>query len=534
MAEDLNNLSKEQLIKLVIELQNSNKTLQSMNEKYEEMIRLNQRKLFGRSSEKLNEDQLSFLSELFNETEAIIDYANSPEGLEEEKKKKKSGSNTNHITQSTFKKVSQVYHTIENPVCNHCGSDMRSIGQEVAFTEVIYHPSYYELVQHMQEAYICPNNCVGESEGPHGESEVIKAPLPNRLVPKSPLSSSLAAKIIYDKFERSLPLYRQEKHFNSNGLCISRQTMSNWLSQIDTLYMKPTMELFYKKLKESKLILMDETRVEVIKHPTKQAGPSNSYMWVARTGRFEKDAVVIYQYEPGRNYEFATKILENYKGMVQSDGYQAYDHLEQLHLGCCAHMRRKYSDVLTALPKGMDKKTTQAFKFEGMLTKMFNAEKKIKNKSIEERVKYRQEVIKPMMEAFYEEVESIYEIQEFTPGNAKFKEAITYSHNQKAKILELLKHGEADLSTNAVENIIRNFTLGRRNWLFFNTVSGAETGGALYSLIVTAKENGLKPEPYLQYFFEHVKEIDIEVEEELDKLMPWSESLPEDLKKNNK
>lgn len=531
MGEDLNNLSKEQLIKLVIKLQNDNRTLQTMNEKYAEMIRLNQRKLFGRSSEKLNEDQLSFLSQLFNETEAILDYTESSDDQEEEKKKKKSGPNKKHITQSTFEKVSQVYHTVENPVCTRCGSEMRSIGQELAYTEIIYHPSYYELVQHMQEAYICPNNCIDDSEGPHGESEVIKSPLPNRLIPKSPVSPSLAAKIIYDKYERSLPLYRQEKHLNENGIDISRQTMSNWLSQIGILYMEPTMKLFYKKLKEAKLILMDETRVEVIHHPTKQPGRSNSYMWVARTGRFEKDAVVIYQYEPGRSYEFANQILEDYSGMVQSDGYQAYDHIDQLNLGCMAHMRRKFDDVLTGLPANVKKESTNAFKFVGRITKMFNAEKKIKHKSLEERVKFRHEVIKPMMEEFFKEVESFYEILDFTPGNADFKDAITYCHNQKPKILELLDHGEADLSTNAVESIIRNFTVGRRNWLFFNTVSGAETGGALYSLIVTAKENKLKVEPYLRYYFEHIKDIDISSEEELNKLMPWSETLPEYLKK---
>lgn len=197
-------------------------------------------------------------------------------------------------------------------------------------------------------------------------------------------------------------------------------------------------------------------------------------------------------------------------------------------MGCWAHCRRKYKEALDSAPAGVDLKQTASYRLFHKINKLFQIEKENADRSYEEIRQIRQEQSKPLVDDFFEDVR---ECAKVAVDKTKLSEALQYSINQEEKLRVYLEDGRIEISNNRAENAIRPFCVGRRNWLFFNTVSGAETGGALYSLIVTAKENKLKVEPYLRYYFEHIKDIDISSEEELNKLMPWSETLPEYLKK---
>lgn len=174
-----------------------------------------------------------------------------------------------------------------------------------------YHPGYYEKINHFQSAYVCPNNCIEESDGPHGETTVIKSNLSNKLLAKSSASPSLLAKIIYDKFEKSLLLYRQEKEYMNVGFDLTRQTMSNWILKVDELYISHLISHIKKQLNRSHLLLLDEARVEVINHSEKQTSATNAYMWVARTGPYELNPIVIFEYKRGRDHQYAYEITEN-------------------------------------------------------------------------------------------------------------------------------------------------------------------------------------------------------------------------------
>lgn len=117
------------------------------------------------------------------------------------------------------------------------------------------------------------------------------------------------------------------------------------------------MLIMMKKFKKkSQLMLIDETRVEVLKHPDHKPSPSNSYVWVARTGKYEEKQIVLFEYKKGRDYEYAKEMVENYEGMIQTDGYQAYDDLENIHIGCWQHTRRKFTEVLDTLPENYKKR----------------------------------------------------------------------------------------------------------------------------------------------------------------------------------
>lgn len=536
MVENMDNLSKEQLVLLVKEMNNKMSSLQAEVNFYREQISLANKKTYGRSSEKTDEQQLTFWSRLFNETETLREISDHINTEEESKKHAKKGPNKNHITKGAVAKESDVHHDLgeDEKTCATCGESLRCIGEELAYVEMVYHPGYYEKINHFQKAYVCSNNCLELQEGPHGETQVIKAQLPNKLLPKSSASASLLAKIIYDKYEKALPLYRQETEYKNVGFDLSRQTMSNWIMKADELYVSHMIDHMKQRLDNSHLVLLDETRVEVINHPDKDASKANAYMWVARTGPYEPDPIIVFEYKRGRNHEYAYEIAPNSKAIIQSDGYEAYDKLKNTHIGCWAHCRRKYTDVLDSIPRGVKQKDTTAYELKAMIDKMFAIERKGKDKSIEERVALRQEKTKAIMNQFFEKVHDCYELLGTMPTTESFKKAITYTINQEKKLRLVLEYGEADLSTNAIERTIRNFTVGRNNWLFFNSEYGAKSGADMYSLIVTAKENGLKAYDYLEYIFEKLPNINAEDSEELEKIMPWSKELPSSIKKTQK
>ena len=536
MVDNMNDLSKEQLILLVKEMNNKMTSLQEEVNFYKEQISLSNKKKYGRSTEKTDNQQLTFWSQLFNEPETIIEITEHINTEEENKPKVKQGPNKTHITKGVVAKESEVHHDLDENErkCTSCGKELRCIGEEIAYVEMVYHPGYYEKVNHYQKAYVCSNNCLDDVDGPQGETKVIKAKLPNKILPKSSASPSLLAKIIYDKYEKALPLYRQETEYRSIGFDLSRQTMSNWIIKADELYVSHLIKYMKRRLDESHLVLLDETRVEVIRHPEKEASKANSYMWVARTGPYEAKPIVVFEYKRGRNHEYVYEIAPDSKAIIQSDGYEAYDKLENVHIGCWSHCRRKFTDALDAIPKGVKQKDTIAYELKAMIDKMFAIERKCKHKSIEERLALRKEKTKELMDKFFEKVHDCSELLETMPTTETFKKAIKYAINQESKLRLVLEYGEADLSTNAIERTIRNFTIGRGNWLFFNSEYGAQSGADMYSLIVTAKENELKPYEYLEYIFEKLPDINIENTEELEDIMPWSDKIPDTIKKPKK
>lgn len=536
MTDNLDKFSKEELLVLIKEMNNKMNSLQEEVNFYKEQITLSNKKRFVRSSEKTDDRQLTFWSHLFNEPETIIEMANKINEDEETKKKTKQGPNKKHITKGIVAQERPVHHDLagEDKKCKICGEELRLMGEELAYVEMVYHPGYYEKINHFQKAYVCPNNCIEENDGPHGETVVYKTPLPNKILPKSSASPSLLAKIIYDKFEKSLPLYRQEKEYMNAGFDLSRQTMSNWILKIDELYIRHIINHMKRRLDQSHVVLLDETKVEVLKHPEKEPSASNAYMWVARTGPYEEKPIVIFEYKRGRDHKYAYEITKNCQSIIQSDGYEAYDKLENIHIGCWAHTRHYITNVLDSIPKGVKQKDTTAYELKAMIDKMFAIERKIKNKSIEERRAVRKKKTAEVVEEFFTKVHECEKLLEIMPTTEAFKKAIKYAISQENKLRLVLEYGEVDLSTNSIESTIRNFTIGRGNWMFFNSENGAQSGADMYSLIVTAKENEMKPYDYLKYLFERLPEIDLNNELELEEIMPWSQTIPEKIKKHQK
>lgn len=510
----------ERLKKQIQQLEQQVDKLNNQLDWYEQQVKLLTKKQFGKSTEKMNVEQLSLFNEIENdETPIKIE----PQ-LEEITYKRKKQKGKRKIDLSKFL-TERIVYDVESTTCLCCSNELREVSENIR-QELVYIPATCKVIEHIQKVYAC-DKCKKD------ETKFIKADVPSALITKSVLSPSLATTIVYNKFVLANPLYRQEYDFKNKGLKLSRQTMSNWLTKLFDLYLNDIQSIFHNELMSMEYLGADETTVQVINE--KGLAPSTkSYMWVYKSGRSEHKQIVWFVYEPNRGHSCASKHLKDFKGILQADGYQAYDKVDDVTLiGCLAHARRKFIEVLDVLKEPSDAKGSHTENIVTLMNTLFHLEKKTAHLSYEEITKYRLKHCKPI---FDDLSKIIHSINETHITNKKLKDAVTYFINQEDKLNKYLDDGRLEISNNSLERAIRPFTIGRKNWMFSNTPKGATTSSCYYSIIETAKLNHLNVEKYVHYLFTHVKDIDfIKLSDQgheykqLMKLMPWSYHLPENL-----
>jgi transposase len=285
---------------------------------------------------------------------------------------------------------------------------------------------------------------------------------------------------------------------------------------------QPLLNLLQEEILAGKYINIDETTVQVLKEPGRDP-TTQSYMWVYRRGDPHKQ-VLLYQYHPTRCAEVVRDFLEGYQGCVQSDGYAGYDFLDKQegvrHIGCLAHARRKFADIVKA--QGKNAKSRSAHKAVSFFKKLYKVEKecRVANLSAQETYLRRQEQSKPIVDDFKEWLDKK-KLQ--TPPKGKMGQAVAYNLNQWHRLIGYLEDGRYSPDNNAAENSIRPFVIGRKNWLFSGTPEGAQASAALYSLIETAKANKVEPYSYLRHIFEELPKA--ETLEDYQVLLPWNVQL---------
>ena len=501
-------------------LENTIKDLQSQVNNLTEMVMLLRKEKFGPSSEKTPKQVDGQLS-LFNEAEVEAD-ASVPEPISKEVK--------GYVRNNPKTKREEIIKDLpvreilcetakEEQYCGHCNSALRPIGKEVVREELEYIPAKLQIVRYVRMSYECPR-CK------HTERPFIKKALtPTSLMNHSLASPSSVANVMYQKYVNSVPLYRQEKEWERMGLSLSRATMANWVIRCSQDYLMPVVEHLQKKLLERDIVHCDETPVQVLKEEGKKP-QTKSYMWLYRTGDDGKPPVILYDYQPSRNGDHAVVFLKDFKGFVHSDGYSGYNKLTGItRCGCWAHLRRKF---IEAIPKktGTDEPLTNAEIGRDYCNQLFEIERDLKHLSPEDRRLKRLELEKPILEAFWCWLENLNVLN----GSALGK-AVTYAKNQKKYMENYLLDGRCSISNNAAENAIRPFTVGRKNWLFADTPKGASASAAVYSIIETAKANGLNVYTYLEYLLLYMPDTNWRNNpEELDMLMPWSEGVQAECK----
>ena len=501
-------------------LENTIKDLQSQVNNLTEMVMLLRKEKFGPSSEKTPKQVDGQLS-LFNEVEVEAD-ASVPEPISKEVKgyvRKNPKTKREEIIKDLPVREILCETAKDEQYCDHCNSTLRPIGKEVVREELEYIPAKLQIVRYVRMSYECPR-CK------HTERPFIKKALtPTSLMNHSLASPSSVANVMYQKYVNSVPLYRQEKEWERMGLSLSRATMANWVIRCSQDYLMPVVEHLQKKLLERDIVHCDETPVQVLKEEGKKP-QTKSYMWLYRTGDDGKPPVILYDYQPSRNGDHAVVFLKDFKGFVHSDGYSGYNKLTGItRCGCWAHLRRKF---IEAIPKktGTDEPLTNAEIGRDYCNQLFEIERDLKHLSPEDHRLKRLELEKPILEAFWCWLENLNVLN----GSALGK-AVTYAKNQRKYMENYLLDGRCSISNNAAENAIRPFTVGRKNWLFADTPKGASASAAVYSIIETAKANGLNVYTYLEYLLLYMPDTDWRnTPEELDMLMPWAEDVQAECK----
>ena len=474
-------------------------------EQLQEFIRLGKHKQFGASSEK-HTDQLN----LFDEAELAVSAEDNTSTEETEitvpaHTRKKSGRKPlpEHLPRV------RIIHDLaeDDKFCDCCGSkELHTIGEETA-EQLDIIPAKAQVLVHVRPKYGC-RNC---------EGSIKVAPVPKHPIPKSIASPGLLAHIITSKYQDALPLYRQETTLKRAGIEIPRSTLANWMVRSGEL-VQPIINLLRDKLLEAPLLHCDETPVQVLKEPDKRA-QSKSYMWVQVAGIATGTPIRLFDYEPSRSSEVPLRLLEGFKGYLQTDGYAGYNKIAKksgiTSQGCWVHARRKFDETIKA--QGKQSKTGKAQIALNHIGRLYRIEREIKDLSTQERWEIRQQKSQPIIEDLRKWLDKaiINSLPKSLLGKALF-----YLNSQWDKLIVYLEDGRLRMDNNLAENAIRPFVIGRRNWLFSNSQAGARSSANLYSLVETARANKLEPYAYLRVLMEELPKFSSV--EDLEELLPWN------------
>ena len=472
-----------------------------------------QRARFGQSSEKstyvMNGDQVN----LFNEAEKEQDHK-AEEPTEETFTVKAHTRKKKRTLDELTKNLPEDEILLELPedqrICDKCGGNFKPIGKKFVRHELQVIPQQIKLLKYYTVTYAC-DHC--EQDTGFARIASVQPPVP--LMKHSLASASSVADIMTKKYADGLPLARQEKIWAREGVELSRATMANWVIQCSQTWLKPLFKHMKQQLLMQDVIHADETTVQVLKEDGKSA-TSDSRMWVYASGARSKTPIRIFEYQPDRSGKRPENFLRGFTGCLVTDGYAGYNHVKDvIHCGCWAHMKRKWRE---AMPDGATVKTSKAAIGFQYCNKLFVLEKKCADLKDKFRKEYRQNKMVPVLEEYFCWVNTLN-----PEKGSKLAEAVTYARNQKTALCAFVEHGNVPISNNLAENAIRPFVVGRKNWLFCDTVRGAESSAIVYSLVETAKANGIDPYDYLFYVLSVLPYFGKSVSHErLDSLMPWA------------
>ena len=535
--EQLNSFDKSMLIQLFLNQQEQlgkvSADLHSLDTKMQAMMEqliLANKNRFGRSSEKMEDTQQLRFAEVdgtivfFNEAEAVCDLeAPEPETLEPapERRKKATGKKTQDMSGLPTNRID--HYMTEEELTAEFGENGWKQLPDVITRRYRFIPAKVEVDEHHVGVY------ASKTDG-----HMIKAKHPKSLLHGSLVSASLAAAVMNGKYVNAVPLYRLEQEFLRYGLAITRQNMANWMIRLGEEYLAVLYDHLHSLLYSYHVIQADETPV-LVKRDGRSAG-SKSYMWVYRSGHmYPEKQIILYEYQRTRNASHPREFLKNYSGICVTDGYQVYHTLEKERedltiAGCWVHARRRFDEALAVVPKERQKESASYLILKQIQT-IYRKEGKLKDLSSEERLSRRQVAIKPLVDALFEYLKQ----HESEVGTEKLKDAFSYVLNQEKYLRVFLTDGDVPMDNNASERAIRGFCVGKKNWQMIDTINGAKASAIIYSIAETAKANNLKPYEYFEHLLTEIpKRMDDSDRSFLDDLLPWSEKLPDVVRKPKK
>ncbi len=479
-----------------------------------EQLRLMQAMIFGRKSEKSPPESVNNQLLLSFGEEAELEVPQPTINNDEEKVKVDQHSRRKRGRKPLSEALPCKEVLIDIPESEktcECGCPKTQIGSETS-SQLDYTPAKFLVIKTIRPKYAC-RGCEGtESEGP----AVSIAPTPEQIIPKSFATPGLLAYIMTSKFVDSLPFYRLSKMFSRSGVELSRGTMCNWSIKVATM-LKPVIEIFKDTILGSSLINVDETTYQVLKEVGKSAA-SKSQMWAFRGGGPD-NPTILFHYNSSRAGKVAENILANYVGRVQTDGYAGYNFIDknpdQTRLGCWAHARRKFFDAVKAA--GDKAEPGIAHEAVEIIQSLYRIEKsaRLAKLSVEKIYEKRQTHSKPIL---LDLEKKLRQWQMILVPKSLTGRAVKYTLNQWKSLMVYIEDGSLPIDNNSIENAIRPIALGRKNWLFSDTVEGAEASAIIFSIVETARANGLDPYWYLRFLLE--KLINLKTKEDFLPVIP--------------
>lgn len=469
-----------------------------------EQVALARRRMFGASTESAGQFHL------FDEAEVLA--ANSTEeqdvaplpAPDKPPKSPKPARGKRSPLPPELERIEIVHDVPESERTCACGTPMVVINRVIS-EQLDIVPMQVRVLQHIRLVYGCQAS----------EHAPVTAALPPQPLPKSNASPGLLAMLLTTKYVDGLPLARFEKVLARHDVTVPRQTLARWvIGAGDAL--QPLHNLMRDTLLDAPFIHMDETPVQVLKEKGKSPS-SQSYMWVQTGGPPGKN-VVIFDYDPSRSGDVPARLLASYQGYVMTDGYEGYSKFTRSdgveHLVCWAHVRRKFVEAVKVQPKGGHGHANQAV---AMIGKLYGVEREYKNAALDERYTARQEKSIPLLDELHDWMEKL--LPKVTPKSA-LGIALSYMRNYWGKLVRYTERGDLPIDNNRCENAIRPFVVGRKAWLFSDTPAGANASAIIYSLVETAKANGVEPYTWLRHVLEHLPAA--QTADEMDKLLPWN------------
>lgn len=542
--EQLNGMSRENLIELmklmkeqsakkdteIQLLKDKQKELEFMNAMLSDRLALARRKQFGSSSEKYAEGYEQM--DLFNEAEASADPEAEEPTFEEVhpssyKRKKRTGKKEEDLSDFEVTETIEYKLAGEDRYCPECGKKYKIVTKETV-KRLKFVPAKFEVVEEVTYVYSCPE--CGFMKRPEKTPPLVSG--------GSIATPSLVAGIMNAKYVNGMPLARQEREFARYNLNLSTKTMANWIIGCANRYLKPLYDRMKEEFLKSRYIHCDETRIQVIGEPD-QKGTTQNWMWVYLTDEYsESPRMALFDYERTRAGYHPVKFLDGrFHGYLTCDGYQAYHGLDDsiTVTGCFTHARRRFDAALTALKKDFTReqlKETVAYNAMTRIGILYKVEELTRNKTPEERYEERQKQSRPVVDALFEWLHSM---EDSVDRSSLIGDAILYTLNQEPYLRRYLDDGHLSIDNNSAERAIKNFAVGRRNWLFAKSIRGADASAVVYSITETALLNGLKPYVYLTYVLDRIRQMGpFPKPDELERLLPWSDDLPEEFRTKNR
>lgn len=491
-----------------------------------EQVRLANCRFFGSKSEKVVPEQLS----LFNDVEAAADPSVPEPSVDDvvAKPKARRRGGKRRIDLSSLETV-VIDHELpaEERECPACGSELEDMGYDVT-RRIRLVPARFVVEEHRTHKYRCRPCSEANAAGEDVAAVIARADAPANCIPGSIATPSLISYVINAKYVNATPLYRLEADFGQLGLAVSRQNMANWVLNVHARWLARVHERIRAELLSHDLVHADETEVQVLKEPNRDPR-SKSRCWLFCSAACDTPAYV-YEYRETRSKAVAEDFLRGWSGTLTTDGYEAYYSLrnggEVTNVACVVHIRRKFAEIVKSA--GGDAKAAAAgsvaLEARRMIDAIFHADSAFDGMTADERKATRDEVLRPMMERFYEWAGE--QIPKAAPRLA-LHDALCYAVKYWPYAMNVLDDGRLELSNNIAERGIKPFVIGRKNWLHSDTPRGAQASAAIYSIVTTARMNGVAPRPYVEWLLTELPNAGELTDATVDRFMPWSPEVPD-------